>query len=181
MIPRRRVNSSRISAMERHTRVLTSSWERRNSGLMWPPPRSVQVWSKPAGGFSLTSRVARSTSRYSSSTPTVNGGSVLELATLRRQFGNRQRCRHEEALRKIHTDAFQLIQHRFGLDALGHGRDTQRPAYLADGLDHAPVHGVLGDMADELAIDLEVVHRQRLEVHERRQSTAEVIQRELAA
>ena len=46
-------------------------------GLICPPPRSVHSFRSSAGGSASRSRVARSTSRYSSSMPTVNGGSAV--------------------------------------------------------------------------------------------------------
>src|ERR1700761_7218176 len=138
---------------------------------MCPPPRSVQVCNSLAGGFSLTSRVARSTSRYSSSMPTVNGGSVLLTQTpdfapfgliLYDQTGYRCRRGEIESLGEVHADALKLFQHCLAFDTLGHGRDTQRPSHLADGLDHASVNCILGNVADELPVDFEEVHRQGL-------------------
>ena len=54
-------------------------------------------------------------------------------------------------------------------------------ADLGDGLDHAAIHDVGGDVRGEVAVDLEEIHRQRLQVHERGHAAAEIIEREAAA
>ena len=54
-------------------------------------------------------------------------------------------------------------------------------ADFADRLDHALVDAVIHDIADELTVDLQIVDGQILEVGERRQTAAEVVERELAA
>src|ERR1700752_188906 len=89
--------------------------------------------------------------------------------------------REKDSLREVDADAPQLDEHRIGLHAFGDGGDSERPADLADRLDHAAIHRILGDVADELTVDLQVIHRERLQVHERRHAGAEVIERELAA
>src|SRR5215470_14105351 len=66
-----------------------------------------------------------------------------------RQPRDRQRVSEVEALREIDADAFELLQHGFRLDALGDGGDAERPSYLADGLHHAAIDRILGDVADE--------------------------------
>src|SRR5579859_6521977 len=80
---------------------------------------------------------------------------------------DRLRMGEIEPLREIDPDALELIEHRLRLHALGHRRDAERAADAADGLDHAAVDRILGDVADELAVDLEEVHRQRLQIKER--------------
>src|SRR5215469_2546670 len=174
IIARRRDRSARASEMEWQTRVLTSSWERRNSGLIWPSPRSVHSRSSSCGGFSSTSRESRSTSRYSSSIPTVKGGSaVLTAGSLEplvypseAQVGNRPWIGDEVALREIDPDALQLIQHGLALDAFGDRGDAQCPADFADGFNHAAIDRVLRHLADELPVDLQEIHGQGLQVHE---------------
>src|SRR6185437_8566827 len=160
---RSRARSARTSAMVRQTRVLTSSWDRRNSGLIWLPPRSVHSRNKAAGGFSFTSRVSRFTRRYSSSTPTVNGGSELKcdpsgprpaLEAVYRAQSNEisdQLCQrlwqgHVIALREVDTDPLQLIQHSLALDPFGYGLDSEGAPDLADRLNHAAVNRIGGDL-----------------------------------
>src|SRR6185312_12771196 len=92
------------------------------------------------------------------------------------QLADRPWIGDEEALGKVHPDPLQLIQHRLALHALGDGRDPQRPADLADGFHHAAIDRVLRHLTDELAVDLQEVHRQSLQVHERGQPRAEVIE-----
>src|SRR5499427_6832264 len=86
-----------------------------------------------------------------------------------------------ESLREIHADAPELGEYRLALHAFGHGGDPESAPDLADRLDHAAVHRVLGDVTDELAIDLQEVHRQRLQIHEGGNAGAEVIERKAAA
>ncbi len=54
-------------------------------------------------------------------------------------------------------------------------------ADFADRPDHALVDRVVDHVADELAVDLQVIDRQVLEVGKRRQAAAEIIEGELAA
>src|SRR5437660_115108 len=108
-------------------------------------------------------------------------GQYTDAESLPRQLRDRQGPRQVVALSKIDTDALELREHRFGLDALGNRRDAEGPADLDDRLDHAAIHRVVGDMTDELPVDLEEIDRQRLQIHEGRQPGAEVVQRELAA
>src|SRR6516165_345530 len=109
----------------------------------------------------------------------AQAGSRGELPLLR-QFADRQWGRQVKALREIHPDAFELRKHRRALDTLGHGSNPERAPDLADRLDHAAVDRILGDVADELPIDLQEVHRQGLQVHERGDAGAEIIERKAA-
>ena len=86
-----------------------------------------------------------------------------------------------EALRKVDADLLELGEHRSGLDPLGHRRDAERAPDLADGLHHAAVDRVLRHICDELTVDLQEIDRQRLQVPERREAAAEVVEREAAA
>src|SRR5579862_7235263 len=63
------------------------------------------------------------------------------------------------ALREIHSNALELTQDRLILHPFRHGRDAQCTADLADSLHHTPVHGIGGDLTDELAVDLQEVYR----------------------
>jgi hypothetical protein len=73
------------------------------------------------------------------------------------------------------VDAF-LVADEFGDGVFAHAAGD-----LDDGGDQNPVGGVGGAVADVLAVDLEVVERQVLEVIERAEAGAEVIEREPAA
>src|SRR5579863_806465 len=114
-------------------------------------------------------------------TPAAAHHARCAVRTLGWQLRERQRLGEVKALRVIDADAPELIEHRLALDALGDGGDAERAADLADGLDHAAVDRIGGDVIDELAVDLEKIDRQRLQVHERRHPGAEIIEREAAA
>src|SRR5579871_3078948 len=77
---------------------------------------------------------------------------VAESASVAER-AHRLRRREEVALREVDADPRELIEHRLALDTLGNREDAERGAHLADRLDHAAVHGVLGNVADELTID----------------------------
>src|SRR5438309_9782429 len=72
--PRNRRNSVRASSSVAQTLVPISICERKNSGLTWAPSSASNSVSIAAGGSPTTSRVARSTRKYSSSMPRVNSG-----------------------------------------------------------------------------------------------------------
>ena len=84
------------------------------------------------------------------------------------------------ALRKFDSQGGELLEHGFGLDAFGDHFDAHRVTHFADRLHHAFVHLVMRNIVDELAVDLQVVDGQVLEIGKRRQATAEIVQRELA-
>src|SRR6266446_1469085 len=73
-VVRSRRKSARASPRVAHTRVPTSICERRNSGLTCPASNVSHSASISGGGSLTTSRVARSTRKYSSSMPIVNSG-----------------------------------------------------------------------------------------------------------
>src|ERR1700683_4232933 len=54
-------------------------------------------------------------------------------------------------------------------------------ADFVDRADHLTIDRIVQDLAHEAAIDLQVIHREMLQVTERRQSGAAVIEREFAA
>src|SRR3954465_11306086 len=130
---------------EPHTEVFTSSWDRRNSGLTRPSVSAMHRCSNSGGGSETRSRVARSTSRYSSSSPNVNEGSALpglcmSPVCLRSEdlvdgagFGEM------EALHVIDSDVLEHRQHLRVFHLLGDGGDLQGTADLGNGLHHAPV------------------------------------------
>jgi hypothetical protein len=47
--------------------------------------------------------------------------------------------------------------------------------------DHAAIHRIAHHVLDELAVDLQIIDRQGLQIHERRQAAAEIVEREMAA
>lgn len=78
----------------------------------------------------------------------------------------------------IDTDLAQADDDAFRCGELCDGTYTHHLAALVYRLHHGIVHGVLVDVHDECAVDLQVVDRQAGQTGERRQATAEIIQRE---
>src|SRR5258708_26015169 len=74
-----------------------------------------------------------------------------------------------------HVDDF-LILGEFG-DRLFAGEVTD----FVDRAHHFPIDGIVQNLFDETAVDLQVIDREVLQVSERRQPGAEIIERELAA
>src|ERR1051325_8541232 len=99
---------------------------------------------------------------------TTRGAAVSLLLTWA-VTGDTLRRRNPQALRVVDAELAHHPQHRVGLDPLGHGGDA-----------HGAAEGIVGDVAHELAVDLEEVHRQVLEVAERAHARAEIVQREAA-
>src|SRR5262249_50801184 len=97
------------------------------------------------------------------------------------ELRDRQRLSEVEPLCEIDADALELREHGLRPAPRGDRGEPERPPHLADGLHHAAIDGVLRDVADELAVDLEKVYRQGLQVHEGRDTRAKVIEGELAA
>ena len=62
-------------------------------------------------------------------------------------------------MREFDPQPLELGEDLRRLNFLGDGRYTQRAADVADGLDHAAIHRVGRDAADELAVDLEKIDR----------------------
>ncbi len=67
------------------------------------------------------------------------------------------------------------------LDRLGDGLLAHDVADLVDRLDHRAVDRIVQHVRDEAAVDLQEIDRQVLQVAERRQADAEVVEREAAA
>src|SRR5690606_21221043 len=66
-------------------------------------------------------------------------------------------------------------------DLLGDHLEIQRAGELDHGGDHGLIHRVHGEVADERAVDLQIIERQVLEIAEGGQSAPEIIEGELAA
>src|SRR3954469_14950367 len=127
---------------EPHTEVFTSSWDRRNSGLTRPSVSAMHRCSNSGGGSETRSRVARSTSRYSSSSPNVNEGSAvpglcMSPVCLRFEdlvdgagFGE------VKALDVIDPDVLEHRQHLGAFHFLGDGGDLHGAADLGDCFHH---------------------------------------------
>ena len=96
---------------------------------------------------------------------------------------SRHRLRHrdEEALRERHAELAEPLHDVAALDALRDRLNLERARHARDRLDDALVGAVAQHVAHELAVDLHVVHGQVLEVRQRRQAGAEVVEREAAA
>src|ERR1700682_512488 len=98
-------------------------------------------------------------------------------------------CGFEHALRLRDTIALGVVdaktaQHVDDFQILGKLRDgllSGQMADLVDGTHHFPIDGVMQNLLDEAAVDLQVVDREMLQVTERRQARTEVVERELAA
>lgn len=80
-------------------------------------------------------------------------------------------------LHKIDAEAAQALQHRRVVDKLGHGLQADQAGDVGKAAHSRLVQGVVDQVADELAVDLEEVHLQRLEVAEGRCPGAKVVQR----
>src|SRR5207244_11090608 len=128
----------------------------------------------------MHSRTARGVVCGSSPAVPRGPGEPFPAPRLLRQLRDRQRMREKDSLREVDADALELREHRLGLHGFGDGGDPERPADLADGLDHAAVDWIVRDMTDELAVDHEKMDRDRLQVHERAHAGAEITDRELA-
>src|SRR6185437_2101807 len=98
-----------------------------------------------------------------------------------RRFEHPLRLRHAVALGEVDAQAGQHLDDLGVLGKLGDGLLAGEVADLIDGADHLPVDRVAQDLAHEAAVDLEVVDREVLQVPERGEAGAEVIERELAA
>src|SRR5882762_8463535 len=79
------------------------------------------------------------------------------------RFGSRQIV----ALGEVDTELLQALERLGSLDAFGYRGNPQCSGHLGDGLDHAAIDGIGGEAADELAVDLEEIHGQALEIVER--------------
>src|SRR5688572_15146548 len=156
-----------MAATEPHTEVLTSSCERRNSGLTRPSVSAMHRCSSSAGGSETRSRVARSTSRYSSSSPNENEGSALpglgmmpsmpQVSSGPEDLVDGAGFGEMEALDVVDPDILEHGQYLRALHLLRDGGDFHGTADLGDGLDHAAVHGIGGHVCGELAVDLEEI------------------------
>src|SRR5258708_28684588 len=85
------------------------------------------------------------------------------------------------ALGEVDTELLQALERLGSLDAFAYRGYPQRPGHLGDRFDHAAIHWIGGEAADELAVDLEKIHGQALEIVERGHAGAEVIERKAAA
>ena len=97
------------------------------------------------------------------------------------QPSSRLRSPEREALRVVDAVAAQHADRRLVADELG----DRLPAHAANDARERPDDELVGardgQAADEVAVDLQVAERQVLEVLERAEAGAEVVQRELAA
>ena len=72
----------------------------------------------------------------------------------------------------------QELALRLGLDALGHHLDLQRVGERDDGRDDGALVAVGGQLGDEAAVDLHLVHREAAQVGKARVAGAEVVDRD---
>jgi len=68
---------------------------------------------------------------------------------------------HRKALGIVHTDLAQFLQHRAALDRLRHDLLAHDVADIGDGAHHLAVDRIADDVADEQAVDLQKIDRQR--------------------
>src|SRR5215217_7923717 len=109
-------------------------------------------------------------------------GRLLGLAPLLDEpLGQRRRLADVVALRVVHAEPGQQLERLLVADHLRHRALAEPARDVDDGLDHELVRAVVEARAHELAVDLEVVERQVLEVVEAREGGAEVVEREAAA
>src|SRR5688572_9883158 len=138
-------SSRRMAATEPQTEVFTSSCERRNSGLTRPSVSAMHRCRSSAGGSETRSRVARSTSRYSSSSPSEKAGSTFPVVamsgnTTRVLFGasvpagenvfDRAGLRQVETLDVVDADLLEHLEHLGALHLLGDRRHLHGAADL---------------------------------------------------
>src|SRR2546428_1530152 len=107
----------------------------------------------------------------------------LNEACSRRLQYLRYGFRHADVitLPKINTDLAEETSGLLVRNELGDGLLAHSPCDADDGRNHELVHGACGEAADEVAVDLEVVKREALEVVKGSEARAEVVQGESAA
>src|SRR5258708_7681674 len=89
--------------------------------------------------------------------------------------------REVEALPVRDSDLHQLARDLLALDELGDRLQPEAGPDPVDRLDQGVVEVVLGDSLDEQAVDLDSVHREMLQIVERREPAAEVVEVEAHA
>src|SRR3970040_2019655 len=83
---------------------------------------------------------------------------------LHRQVCDRLRHRDVVALRERDADLTEALEYLAGLDALRNRADIERFRHARDRVDDAFVGRILGDVANELAVDLHIVDGQVLQI-----------------
>src|SRR6202022_3221398 len=91
------------------------------------------------------------------------------------------RLRDTIALCVVDAETAQHVDDFHILGTLPHGLFAGQMTDLVDGSDHFAVDGIVQYLFDETAVDLQVIHREVLQVTEGRQAGTEVVERELAA
>ena len=112
--------------------------------------------------------------------PGQNGRGVLSTSGGER-LGQRQRPADVEALGVVDALAAQELHELVVADELRHGLLAEALGDVDDRADDELVGAVGEAVGDELAVDLQVVERQVLEVVEGAEAGAEVVEREAAA
>ena len=85
------------------------------------------------------------------------------------------------ALGKVDAQLAELLEHAGRLDELGHRRHPDHLRDVAEAPHRRQVQRIAAQLADELAVDLQHIHRQRLQIAEGRGPGAEVVQRDADA
>ena len=137
---------------------------------------------RPAASTNSVRPARRSASRWMPvadprGDPLSEDDELAPLALVQHALGSVQR----EALAVVHAE--RRAASRAGVAGHPFGDHVQAAlvADLGDRVDDRAAHRVGVQVADEAAVDLDHVHRQVLQVAERRHAGAEVVQRDLAA
>src|SRR6478672_1221483 len=129
------------------------------------------------------SATARILERGMETRPVVGriGSRELYLSVLLEERLPRARRRQVEALPQQDADLHQLPRDLLGLHVLGDGLQPEAGADAVDRLHQRIVQVALGHALHEETVDLDAVHGEVLEVVERRQPAAEIVQQEAHA
>src|SRR6516162_1174099 len=86
------------------------------------------------------------------------GRAGLERARILGEIGEGAWPGEIKALHEVHPDALELLEHRRGFDAFRDRMNAESTADLAHRLHHAAIDGIVRNLTDELAVDLQEVH-----------------------
>src|SRR5581483_10213903 len=97
-----------------------------------------------------------------------------------KRLPDRRRTPEVVPLAVVDAEAVEQFPGGVVTDELGDRARAETPSDVDDGLDDEPVGRVGDEVGDELAVDLQVVEVEVLEVVERGEARAEVVEREFA-
>src|ERR1700722_6339538 len=155
------------------------SWRRCNTrtgaASSWPSHRCRAVRRRPMKAASCSAAAAWPVARCHC--PIRCRSELAAGASLE----NALRLRDAVALRKVHADVAQHLDDLGVLGELSDGLLAGEVTDLVDRAHHLAIDRVVQDLAHEAAVDLQVIHREVLQVTERGQAGTEVVERKLAA